>query len=70
MTTLLPVAQRKTAAELVPVNFKVYRSIVEALDEIVTARQAADPFTPVTRTDVVRESLVRTIHEFRAAKGG
>lgn len=70
MATLLPVAQRKAAAELVPVNFKVYRSIVEALDEIVAARQTADPFTPVTRTDVVRESLVRTIREFRAPKVG
>lgn len=55
---------------MVAVNFKVYQSIVDALDEIVADRRKADPFTPVTRTDVVRESLVRTIREFRAAKGG
>lgn len=70
MATLLTVAQRRTSERLIPLNFKVYANIVEALDEIVAARQKADPFTPVTRTDVVREALVRTIHEHRASKAG
>lgn len=62
----MTVAKRKPkGTEQVALNLKIYASIVEALDEIVAERKTADPFTPVTRTDVVRESLIRTIREHR-----
>jgi hypothetical protein len=62
------VTKRKAkGTEQVALNLRIYASIVEGLDAIVAERRKADPFTPVTRTDVVRESLIRTIREHREA---
>lgn len=54
--------------ELVPIQFRIARSLIEALDEVVEQRRKADPFTPVTRTDIVREGMVRMVTEARGQK--
>lgn len=65
-------ATKKTkpkGSDLVPLNLRMAADLIDALDEIVAERKATDPFTPLTRTDLIREALVRTVTEWRAKKG-
>lgn len=49
--------------ELVPIQFRLSRKLIAALDALVAARREADPYTPLNRTDIVREALVRVVTE-------
>lgn len=55
-------------SDLVPLNLRMSADLINALDKIVAEREASDPFTPVTRTDIIREALVRTVAEWRSKK--
>lgn len=57
---------KPAGSDLVALNLRLSRDLIAALDEVLEQRRRADPFTPLTRTDLVRESLVRTITEARA----
>lgn len=64
-TRAMPRKPQRPAApppdELVPIQFRLSRNLIAALDAIVEKRRAADPYIPLTRTDIVREALVKVV---------
>jgi hypothetical protein len=65
MGTQFTMATRKTKAagplELVPFNFRMPRGLIVALDERVDELNRASPYSPTTRSTLIRDLLATSL---------
>lgn len=58
-------ASRKTTAvdpsELIPFTFRMPRGLIAALDARLVELNQASPFTPITRSDLIRDLLASSL---------